>query len=56
MPVDAASAEAFLRGAFEPLQYVAFFGVFLLFAALETVGPRDPAPAERGRRIVRRKR
>ena len=50
MPVDAASAEAFLRGAFEPLQYVAFFGVFLLFAALETVGPRDPAPAERGRR------
>jgi sterol desaturase/sphingolipid hydroxylase (fatty acid hydroxylase superfamily) len=39
--------EGFLRAQFEPLQYVAFFGVFLIFAALETAAPRDPAAAER---------
>jgi sterol desaturase/sphingolipid hydroxylase (fatty acid hydroxylase superfamily) len=42
--------EAFLRAQFEPLQYVAFFGVFLVFAAIETATPRDPAAPERLRR------
>lgn len=39
--------ESFIRAQFEPLQYAAFFGVFLVFALLETMAPRDGAPAER---------
>lgn len=42
--------EAFLRAQFEPLQYVAFFGVFLIFAVIEAVAPRDRVRAERLRR------
>jgi sterol desaturase/sphingolipid hydroxylase (fatty acid hydroxylase superfamily) len=42
--------EAFVRAEFEPLQYVAFFGVFLAFALLEVRAPRDEAQAERMRR------
>ena len=44
------SVEAFVRTQFEPLQYVAFFGVFLVFALAEARVPRDPAPPERARR------
>lgn len=39
--------EAFIRAQFEPLQYVAFFGVFGLFALIETVAPRDRSPPQR---------
>lgn len=39
--------ESFIRAQFEPLQYAAFFGVFLVFALLETMAPRDGALAER---------
>ena len=39
--------EGFLRAQFDTLQYVAFFGVFFAFALIETVAPRDEAPAER---------
>lgn len=39
--------EAFVRAQFEPLQYVAFFGVFFVFALLEARAPRDEAPADR---------
>ena len=39
--------ETFIRAQFEPLQYAAFFGVFLVFALLEVAAPRDEAPAER---------
>jgi sterol desaturase/sphingolipid hydroxylase (fatty acid hydroxylase superfamily) len=48
--MNAATAEAFLRAQFEPLQYVGFFGVFAIFALLESVAPRDTASAERIRR------
>lgn len=44
------SIETFIRAEFEPLQYVAFFGVFLIFAFLEARAPRDAAPADRARR------
>ena len=42
--------ETVIRAQFEPLQYVAFFGVFLVFALAEASAPRDAAPAERARR------
>ena len=42
--------ESFVRAQFEPLQYIAFFGVFLIFALAEARGPRDPASPERTRR------
>ena len=42
--------ESVLRAQFEPLQYVAFFGVFLVFALLETTAPRDSNPHQRLRR------
>ena len=45
--MDSRAVEAFLRSAFDPLQYAAFFGVFLIFALLEVVAPRDPAAPER---------
>lgn len=48
MPFE--TVEPFLRAQFEPLQYVAFFGVFFIFALIETVAPRDPEGAERLRR------
>lgn len=41
------TVETFIRSQFEPLQYAAFFGVFFLFALLETRAPRDEAPAQR---------
>lgn len=41
------AVEAFVRTSFEPLQYAAFFGVFAVFALLESVAPRDPSPAMR---------
>ena len=47
MPLGIAELETVLRAQFEPLQYVAFFGVFFVFALLETVAPRDPSAAER---------
>jgi sterol desaturase/sphingolipid hydroxylase (fatty acid hydroxylase superfamily) len=42
--------EAILRSSFDLLQYVAFFGVFLAFALLEALWPRDQADHERLRR------
>lgn len=39
--------ESFLRSSFDPLQYAAFFGVFFVFAVLESMAPRDQAPPER---------
>lgn len=42
--------EAFLRLEFELLQYLAFFGLFLTFAVLENLVPRDRAAQERLRR------
>lgn len=48
MPLDA--MENLLRSSFEPAQYAIFFGVFAIFAALEFMAPRDPAPHERLRR------
>ena len=42
--------ESFVRAQFEPLQYIAFFGVFLIFALAEARVPRDPASPERTRR------
>jgi len=44
------AVEAFIRAQFDPLQYAAFFGMFLIFALLETTMPRDGAPHERHRR------
>jgi sterol desaturase/sphingolipid hydroxylase (fatty acid hydroxylase superfamily) len=43
MPSEIAALETFLRTQLEPLQYAAFFGVFFVFALLETVAPRDPS-------------
>ena len=45
--MDTQAVEAFLRSAFDPLQYAAFFGVFLIFALIETVAPRDPSVPDR---------
>jgi sterol desaturase/sphingolipid hydroxylase (fatty acid hydroxylase superfamily) len=45
MPFE--TLEAFMRAQFEPLQYVAFFGMFAAFALFEVVAPRDGAPAGR---------
>lgn len=42
-----AEIEVLLRAQFEPLQYVAFFGVFAVFGALETLRPRDASRPER---------
>lgn len=39
--------ETLIRSQFEPLQYIAFFGVFFVFACLEVRAPRDAASAER---------
>lgn len=47
MPVSSEAIETFIRTQFEPLQYVAFFGVFLVFAVLEAAAPRDPEPPAR---------
>lgn len=44
------TVEAFVRTQFEPLQYAAFFGVFMLLAIAETGVARDAAPPERARR------
>lgn len=40
-------AEHLFRLQFDMLQYIAFFGVFFIFAILETKLPRDPAPHSR---------
>jgi sterol desaturase/sphingolipid hydroxylase (fatty acid hydroxylase superfamily) len=39
--------EGFLRTQFDVLQYVAFFGVFAVFALVEAVAPCDRSPAAR---------
>ena len=43
-------AEHLFRLQFDMLQYIAFFGVFFIFAILETKLPRDPTPHSRLRR------
>jgi sterol desaturase/sphingolipid hydroxylase (fatty acid hydroxylase superfamily) len=48
--VSPETLETFIRAQFEPLQYVVFFGVFLVFALMEARAPRDDTPAERARR------
>ena len=45
--MDAQVAESLLRSVFDPLQYAAFFGVFLVLALLETVVPRDLSAPQR---------
>lgn len=40
-------AEQLIRQQFDVLQYLAFFGMFAVFAILETAVPRDPAPHSR---------